>query len=276
MYRSVLKYPGSKWNIANQIVSMLPKHHSYVEPFFGSGAVLFRKQPSDIETINDLDRDVVNLFRCIQEDSERLARMVMTTPFSREKYEDTYKLDVWEIMIPDEPYHKALRFLIQCWQGHGFRTNGYKVGWKNDVQGRERAYALWNWYRLPEWIIDIAERLRTVQIENRPAIEIIKRFNYKNVLMYLDPPYVLGTRSAKQYKHEMSDADHEELLKTLLQSEAQIIISGYESDMYNDYLKDWNKKTFQSNAEYGLKREEVVWFNFETDKQMNLFDFIGA
>ena len=75
--------------------------------------------------------------------------------------------------MPDEPYHKALRFLIQCWQGHGFRTNGSKVGWKNDVQGRERAYALWNWYRLPEWIIDIAERLRMVQIENRPALEVI-------------------------------------------------------------------------------------------------------
>lgn len=92
--RTVLKYPGSKWNIASQIVSMMPKHHSYVEPYFGSGAVLFNKASSNIETINDLDNDVVNLFRCIKEDSERLARLVMTTPFSREKYEDTYKLDV--------------------------------------------------------------------------------------------------------------------------------------------------------------------------------------
>ena len=184
--RTVLKYPGSKWNIATRLVELIPEHHSYVEPFFGSGAVLFNKPVSDIETINDLDHDVVNLFRCIQEDADRLARMVTTTPFSREKYEDTYKLDVWELMMPDEPYHKALRFLIQCWQGHGFRTNGSKVGWKNDVQGRERAYALWNWYRLPEWIIDIAERLRMVQIENRPALEVIERFNYRNVFMYID------------------------------------------------------------------------------------------
>lgn len=272
MYRSVLKYPGSKWNIANQIVSMLPKHHSYVEPFFGSGAVLFSKNPSRIETINDLDNDVVNLFRCIKEDSEKLARLVATTPFSRTEYDEAFE----NCQNTTDQYEKAVRFLTKCWQGHGFRTNGYKCGWKNDVQGRERAYALWNWYRLPEWILDIAERLRMVQIENRPAIEVVKRFNHKNVLMYLDPPYIFGTRSGKQYKHEMSDAEHEELLTTLLQSEAQIIISGYESDMYNDYLKDWNKKTFQSNAEYGLKREEVVWFNFETDKQMCLFDFIGA
>jgi DNA adenine methylase len=110
--RTVLKYPGSKWNIASKLVELIPEHHSYVEPFFGSGAVLFNKPVSDIETINDLDHDVVNLFRCIQEDADRLSRMVMTTPFSREKYEDTYKLDVWEIMMPDEPYHKALRFLL--------------------------------------------------------------------------------------------------------------------------------------------------------------------
>ena len=88
--RSVLKYPGSKWNIASRLVELIPEHHSYVEPFFGSGALLFNKPASDIETINDLDHDVVNLFRCIQEDAEHLAAMVMTTPFSREKYEDTY------------------------------------------------------------------------------------------------------------------------------------------------------------------------------------------
>lgn len=82
--RTVLKYPGSKWNIAPRLVELIPEHHSYVEPFFGSGAVLFNKPVSDIETINDLDHDVVNIFRCIQEDADRLARMVMTTPFSRE------------------------------------------------------------------------------------------------------------------------------------------------------------------------------------------------
>ena len=230
-----MKYPGSKWNIAPRLVELIPEHHSYVEPFFGSGAVLFNKPVSDIETINDLDHDVVNLFRCIQEDAERLSRMVMTTPFSREKYEDTYKLDAWELMMPDEPYHKALRFLIQCWQGHGFRTNGYMV-----------------------------------QIENRPAVEVIERFNYSNVFMYIDPPYVLSTRAGKQYKHEMTDADHEELLKALLQSKAKIMISGYESEMYNDYLNGWEKKQFSSCAEHGKPRMETVWMNYEPDPQMKL------
>ena len=270
--RNVLKYPGSKWNIASQIVELIPKHHSYVEPFFGSGAVLFNKVPSDIETINDLDSDVTNLFRCIQKDSERLARLVMATPFSREEYDNQFEMP--DGAICNDSFQRAAGFLIRCWQGHGFRTNGYKVGWKNDVVGRERAYALWNWYRLPEWIIDIAERLRMVQIENRPALEVIKRFNYENVFMYLDPPYVLGTRNGKQYKHEMSDVEHEEMLKELLQSKAQIMISGYESDLYNDYLKDWHKCTFNSCAEHGKPRKEVIWMNYQKG-QMTIQDYIG-
>lgn len=268
--RTVLKYPGSKWNIAGQLINLIPEHHSYVEPFFGSGAVLFNKRASAIETINDLDSDVVNLFRCIQQDPERLARLVMTTPFSREEYDKQFEL--LNVTENEDSYQKAAGFLIKCWQGHGFRTNGCKVGWKNDVQGRERAYALWNWYRLPEWIIEIAERLRKVQIENRPAMEVVKRFNYETVFMYLDPPYLLSTRAGKQYKHEMSDTEHEELLKILLQSKAKIMISGYESEMYDDYLKDWTKVKFRSCAEHGKPRTEVCWMNYEHNQQLSFMD----
>lgn len=269
--KSVIKYPGSKWNIAPRLVELIPEHHSYVEPFFGSGAVLFNKPVSDIETVNDLDSDVVNLFRCIQKDSERLARLVMTTPFSREEYERQFEGCTSTLYASN--FQRAAGFLIKCWQGHGFRTNGYKVGWKNDVVGREKAYALWNWYRLPDWIIDITERLRKVQIENRPALEVIERFNYSQVFMYLDPPYMLGTRSGKQYMHEMTDAEHEELLQMILQSRAKIMISGYETDMYNDYLSGWEKKQFSSCAEHGKPRVETVWMNYKADLQMNFGDF---
>ena len=268
--RNILKYPGSKWNIAAQIVSLIPKHHSYVEPYFGSGAVLFNKPKSNIETINDIDSDVTNLFQCIQKDSERLARIVMTTPFSREVYDKQFEIPEGAICI--NTYERAANFLIRCWQGHGFRTNGNKVGWKNDVQGRERMYALWNWYRLPEWIIEITERLRKVQIENRPALEVINRFNYNNVFMYIDPPYLLGSRAGKQYKYEMTDRDHIELLEILLQSKAKVMLSGYETDMYNYYLKDWNKFLFKSCAEHGKPRTEVIWMNFETEKQLSFLE----
>lgn len=137
--RSVLRYPGSKWNIARSLVDLIPEHHSYVEPYFGSGAVFFSKPYSDIETINDLDSDITNLFRCIQTDSDTLARLVMTTPFSRERYDDAFSADN---QGQESEMQKAVRFLVKCWQGHGFRTNQYKVGWKSDVVGRERSLSL--------------------------------------------------------------------------------------------------------------------------------------
>lgn len=267
--RQVLKYPGSKWNIAGQLVELIPEHHSYVDPFFGSGALFFKKSPSAIETINDLDSDVTNLFRCIREDSGRLARLVLATPYCREEYESHF--DIPEILSNDS-FERAVGFLIRCWQGHGFRTNGSKVGWKNDVQGREKMYALWNWYRLPEWIIEIAERLRMVQIECQPALEVIKRFNYPNVFQYWDPPYLPGTRNGKQYKYEMMETDHEDLLKIAVDSKAKIMIFGYESDLYNDWLKDWHKNYYTSCAEHNGKRIEVVWTNYQIG-QMHINDF---
>lgn len=270
----VLKYPGSKWNIAGKLVELIPPHHSYLEPYFGSGALLFNKPPSAIETVNDLDGEVVNLFRCIQQDSERLARLVMTTPFSREIYDQEFDLAFGHA----SRYQQAAGFLIRMWQAYGSKNDKYKSGWKHDVAGRENMYALWDWYRLPGWIIEIAERLRKVQIENRPALELIERFNYPGVFMYLDPPYVLSTRSGgrKQYKHEMADAGHEGLLQTILQSRAKIMISGYESEMYNDYLQGWQKEYFDSCAANGQPRREVIWMNYKQYVQMSIYDFEEA
>jgi len=267
---TVLKYPGSKWNIASNIVDLIPKHHSYVEPFFGSGAVLFNKPPSDIETINDLDSDVVNLFRCIRKDAGKLAEIVAAVPYSREEYDCQFTCQNDDT----DPFEKAAGFLVRCWQSHGFRANRDKVGWKSDIVGRERAYAMWNWYRLPNWIVEAAERLRMVQIEHRPALDVIKRFNYPEVFQYWDPPYLLGVRAGKQYQHEMTDEGHEELLQTAVESKAMIMISGYDSEMYNNYLNKWNKVSFKSCAEHGSPRTEVLWMNFEPPvKQMEL-DFM--
>ena len=267
--RQVLKYPGSKWNLARELVKLIPEHHTYCEPYAGSMALLFTKEPSCIEVVNDLDSDVVNLFRCIQQDSERLARLVMTTPYSREVYDSQFSGSGCA-----SRYQQAAGFLVKCWQGHGFRTTGSKVGWKNDVQGRERAYALWNWYRLPDWIIEVAERLRMVQIEHRPALEVIQRFNFPSAFLYLDPPYLLRTRTARQYAHEMTDADHEELLRIITKSKSQIMISGYASELYEDYLQGWTRMEFRGTAEHAGVRREVIWMNYNPDGQMRIEDFI--
>jgi DNA adenine methylase len=255
--KTILKYPGAKWSISNWIIDTFPAHHSYLEPYFGSGAVFFNKRPSNIETINDLDDNVINLFDWIKNDPEKLAHEIYWTPYSRKVYSNAYE------SLPTDSLQKALYFYIKCNMGHGFRTTGEKVGWKNDVKGRERAYAARDWTNLPDKIMQAAERLRGVQIENMDAIELIKRFNCPKVLIYCDPPYVLGTRHGKQYRHEITDEDHVKLLDALLQHKGYVAISGYRSCIYDDMLIGWHRIECESRTQSLAMKTEVLWTNYE-------------
>lgn len=265
---SVIKYPGAKWSIARWIIDMFPSHHSYLEPFFGSGAVLFTKDRSPIETVNDLDGDVVNLFTWIRTDPERLARAVYWTPYSRDVYNAAWAAQYTET----DSFQRAVDFYIRMMMGHGFRTTGEKVGWKNDVQGREAAYAAGYWCKTPDVIFEAAERLRGVQIENRPAVDLIRRFNFPNVLVYADPPYMLSTRHGKQYRCEMTDADHEDLLDALMAHKGSVMVSGYDCGLYNSMLKDWHREEISTISQTSTKRREVLWMNFEPTRQQTIFD----
>lgn len=265
-----MKYPGSKWSIANWIIDFFPEHHSYLEPFLGSGAILFNKPRSNIETVNDLDGNVVNLFEWIKKDPERLAHEIYWTPYARQVYENTF------VSASTDSLQKAVNFYIRLNMGHGFRTTGEKVGWKNDVQGREKAYAAQGWCNLPEKIIQAAERLRGVQIENKPAVELIQRFNFPKVLIYVDPPYVLSTRHGKQYLCEMIDSEQIILLEVLLAHKGPVIISGYDNDIYNDMLRGWHKEETTCYSQVCSKKREILWMNFKPEyKQINLLEVLS-
>ena len=270
MMKAVMKYPGSKWSISKWIINHFPDHHSYLEPFFGSGAVLFNKPRSNIETVNDLDGNVVNLFEWIKKDPEKLAHEIYYTPYARQVYDDAFKL------VPEDSFKKAVNFYICMNMGHGFRTNGKKVGWKNDVQGRERAYASLDWCNLPDRILQAAERLRGVQIENRPAVEVIERFNKKKVLIYMDPPYMPETRRGKQYMHEMYDKkSHIELLEVAKSHKGPVLISGYDSEIYSNILKSWHREEITCYSQVSSKKREILWMNFTPMCQMNIEDITG-
>lgn len=261
--RAILKYPGAKWRIADWIINAMPEHKSYVEPFFGSGAVFFRKSASRIETINDLDDDVVNLFRCIRDRADELCRAVTLTPFGRTEYDASFA-------PAEEPIERARLFLVRHWQAHGSRTC-YRCGWKNDVVGREYAYAAQYWQRLPSWISDVVSRLKMAQIEHAPAVELIRRCNAPEVLIYADPPYLLATRKGKkQYAHEMTEADHIELLEVLKEHRGAVMLSGYDNELYNGLLGSWNKLQIHTRATGNALRMETLWTNY--DVQMNLLD----
>lgn len=266
--KQIINYPGSKWAMADWIISYFPQHHSYLEPFFGSGAVLFNKRRSNIETVNDLDGNITNLFWWIRHDPERLAHEIYYTPYARQVYDDA-------VHNPEgNDFEKAVKFYIRMNMGHGFRTNGNASGWKNDVQGRERAYAARNWCSIPDRVFQAAERLRGVQIESRPALKVIKRFRHENVLIYADPPYLPETRNGGQYQCEMDDTDHEELLDVLEDHPGPVLISGYDSKLYRSKLRNWYREERISYAQNAQKRTEILWMNFEPIRQIRIREWI--
>lgn len=147
----VLKYPGSKWRLAEWVVRQLPPHKTYLEPFFGSGAVLFSKPPAKLETINDLDENVVNLFRVIRDHGSELAELVYYTPWARSEYNSI--CDPVDVLIKTgEPVEDARRFLVRLWQAFGSKTC-YTTGWRNNVQGSLGASGIGVWKRVPERIL---------------------------------------------------------------------------------------------------------------------------
>lgn len=265
--RTIIKYPGAKWAIAEWIISIMPPHKSYMEPFFGSGAVFFSKPPSKIETINDLDGEIVNLFRVIREQPEALERAVALTPYSREEYERSWERH--KAGDVTDPVELARLTLIRYWQSHG-SCSYYKGGWKNDRAGRERAYAAQYWTKLPAWIAGAVDRLKDAQIEHGPAVDVIRRFACPDVLIYADPPYLGSTRKQKMYSVEMAEeAQHKELLGALLAHPGPVILSGYDNELYNDTLKGWDKLHHKAQSECGGARTETLWLNYEP--QMTLF-----
>jgi DNA adenine methylase len=273
MSSAVLKYPGSKWSTASWIISNFPDYYeelTYIEPYFGSGAVFFNKRRSNIETINDIDTNVVNLFKVIREDPERLAGLIEMTPWAREEYKMSY-IDI------DDQVERARRFLVRMWMAIGAKSSD-KTGFRNNIKGANGNLSHWH-NRLPQRIIETAKRLQCrngciVQIENQPALKIIERYDRENVLMYVDPPYLLSTRSKRIYKHEMNDQDHVDLIGLLSKHQAKIILSGYDNEMYNDMLPKWEKKTMNVLAEGGKIAQEVIWMNYKKVDQLS-FDFEG-
>lgn len=262
---NALKYPGSKWNLAKWIISYMPTHSTYLEPYFGSGAVFFTKKPAKFETINDLDGDVVNLFRVIRERKEELAEAVMWTPWARKEYEDVLPVSGGvakeTFRHTGDPLEDARRFLVRMHMGFGAKSSD-RTGWRNNITGKGRGSSAPRvWSGIPEKIFWAAERLKMAQIECQPALQLIERYRKPEVLIYADPPYPLKTRANRQYAKEMTEADHIELLDVLDKHPGTVLLSGYACKLYDERLKHWARRTTRAIAEMGQEREEVLWLN---------------
>lgn len=264
----ILRWPGSKWRLANKIIDIMPKHNIYLEPFFGSGAVFFNKKECNLEILNDLDEEVVNLFRVIRDYPGDLANKIFFTPYSRKEYEKSYKRQNANL----DNVEKARQFLVRSnmaragmqYYSSSWRTCGPVLAEKI----KQRVTREWN--KLPSSIFQAASRLKSAEIENIHAVELIKKYNKEDCLIYIDPPYLLSTRKQRYYNIEMTeDKQHIELLNILKKHLGPVIISGYDNELYQDILKDWNRLYIETNAEQGKKRTEVLWFNYQLPSQIS-------
>jgi len=258
-------YYGAKRRIAPQIIKMLPPHNAWVEAFCGSAALTLAKPVAPIEVINDLDDQIVNVFAQLRNDSEALCRAVALTPYARAEFEMARK----EANNTD-PLEKARRFLVATMMTVNATVGSNHAGFSfSQSYARENKEArVSRWYNLPERLEKVVERLRNVRVENRDARELLRMFaDRPATLVYLDPPYFV--KRGHRYVIDANDRDfHAELLGTCARAKCMILISGYESKLYDKLLKrknGWSKTYIETHTRdtsgKDYARKEVLWSN---------------
>ena len=262
---------GGKYYMTSKILPLIPNHDVYCEVFGGAAQMLFAKPLawSSLEVYNDVNSDLVNFFRILQDDEkfERFHRLATLTLYSRElflEYRETWRQQT-DIVKRVYQWYVVLR------QSYSAIVGGRKPAWGYS-RGTKSPAKLFK--KKTDGLHEIVDRWRNVQVENLDWREAIQKYDGNSTFFYLDPPYVPDTRIDAKYDFEMSDKDHNELVDMLLHVNAKVILSGYDNEIYNRL--GWDKLTFDSYCyaagnHYDKKetRTEIVWMNFK--QQMTLF-----
>jgi len=255
---------GGKFNHLGWLLPLLPECHHYCEPFAGSAAVLLNREPSPLETYNDIDGEVVNFFRTLRDRPDDLIRAIGLTPFSRAELE--LAADPNPDGLPE--LERARRFFVRARQARtGLAQTASAGRWAQcrETSRAGMAGAVSRWLgsvaRLPE----IALRLLRVQFENRPAQDILRLYDSPTTLFYCDPPYVHSTRGdAKAYRFEMTDADHTGFASALSRCRGKAALSGYRCDLMDALYRDWKRFDAPAKRCHSIKRlrHEALWMNY--------------
>jgi DNA adenine methylase len=258
-------YFGAKNRIALQICQHLPPHNAWVEAFCGSSALTLAKRPAPIEVINDVDDEIVNFFRQLRAHPKDLCRVVAFTPYARKELIEARK-DIGNL----SDIERARRFLVRAMMAingvFGEKKGGFSYSQSYAREGREARVN--RWYKLPERLLLVADRLRSVRIEHRDARDILRMFHDRPAtLIYLDPPYL--AKRVNGYEFEANEKEfHEELLDLSNRSKCMIFISGYDNELYDSILtarQGWTSLTIKASTRDASGRShprtERVWMN---------------
>jgi DNA adenine methylase len=255
---------GGKYSHLNWLLPLLPYTRHYCEPFGGSAAVLVNREPSPLETYNDLDGEVVNFFRVLRDQTDELIKAIGLTPFSFEEFACALNDD----SAPLTGLERARRFFVRARQVRTGLAQTASVGRWAHCRLTSRAGmsgAVSRWLGSIEGLPAIAERLLRVQIENRPAIEVIERFDSKETLFYCDPPYPHEARGdSRAYQFEMSEEEHVELARVLARVKGKAAISSYRCRLMNELYADWRCVEAAEKNCHSVKqpRREALWMNY--------------
>lgn len=261
--RPALRYHGGKWVLAPKILHHFPAHRIYVEIFGGGGSILLRKSRTYAEVYNDLDGQIVNVFRQLRDNGLKLQELLRLTPFARDEYERAKE-------TADDLLEDARRTIVRSFMGFGSDAITHKSSGFRANAHRNGTTPSHDWANYAEALPALIERLRGIVIENRDYRAIIEQQDGPDTLFYVDPPYMHGTRTSnKRYAFEMTDAEHGELASVLHGIRGKVVLSGYDSPQYNHAFSDWNRVNISALADGGLKRTEVLWCNFWDNQLFN-------
>lgn len=260
----VFGWYGGKFSHLGWLLPLLPECHHYCEPFAGSAAVLLNRNPSHVETYNDIDGDVVGFFRTLRDRHDDLVRAIALTPFSREEYYQAIHGAVTGL----NDVERARRFFIRARQTRTGLAQTASVGrWANcrDSSRAGMSGVVSRWLGSVAGLEDVAERLLRVQIENRPALDVIRLYDGPETLFYCDPPYVHSTRGdSKAYGFEMDDTQHRELATVLSSIEGKAAVSGYRCELMDEIFDGWYRFDAPVKQAHSTKRDrqESLWTNY--------------
>ncbi|MGD0794864.1 MAG: DNA adenine methylase [Dehalococcoidales bacterium] len=255
---------GGKFSHLDWLLPLLPECHHYCEPFGGSAAVLINRQPSPVESYNDIDCEVTNFFRVLRNNTDELIKAIALTPFSREEFYLALAPDITQIT----PLERARLFFIRARQARTGLAQTASLGRWANCKNTSRAGmsgVVSRWLGSVPDLPEIALRLLRVQIENRPAADFIRLYDSAGTLFYCDPPYVHETRGdASAYAFEMDEQAHRELAKILLTCKGKVAISGYRCSLMDELYKDWHRFDAPIKNCHSVKqpRQEALWMNY--------------
>lgn len=255
---SILNYLGGKSRIAKKIIAKIPEHTCYVEPFAGAAWVFFKKEPSKVEVLNDINSDLVNLYRVVRNHYDEFIRCCEFLPVSRQEHEAYIKeLENHSDALTD--IQKAVRFYYCMCCGYGGKL--YEVF----CAGTSRQ-AKFRAERVTEKIKDANKRLHGVFVENMNYDECIKRYDREHTFFYIDPPYY----NCENFygKGIFSKLDFVKLSDILSNIKGKFILSLNDTPEIREIFKQFNFEEIEvpysvSNTPEGKRRHpELIITNF--------------